>query len=195
MNIHQLSVTYVAEQDRILARVNTTAGEELRLWFTRRLLCQLWPLLDRAVTEQIAGQAGAAHLPTADEYTRRMVTEFERANLLQAADFETPFSPQSAGLPLGAEPLLITDVGIKSLPEGKLRLHLSENLGGGPEKGVAPRSFNMLLNAQLSHGLTHLLRKAIATAQWPMGQADGRGAVAAEGIDERAVASGPKYLN
>ena len=36
MNIHQLSVTYLPEQDRILARVNTTAGEEMRLWLTRR---------------------------------------------------------------------------------------------------------------------------------------------------------------
>jgi len=32
MNIHQLQATYLVEQDRILIRMNTQSGEELRLW-------------------------------------------------------------------------------------------------------------------------------------------------------------------
>ena len=47
MKIHQLSVNYLAEQDRILMRVNTAASEEMRLWLTRRLMLGLWPLLSK----------------------------------------------------------------------------------------------------------------------------------------------------
>jgi hypothetical protein len=56
MNIHQLSVNYLQEQDRILARINTTDGAELRLWLTRRLTMGLMPLLNKIVTEQVAKQ-------------------------------------------------------------------------------------------------------------------------------------------
>ena len=51
MNIHQLSVTFVNEQDRLLVRVNSTDGEELRVWFTRRLMRDLLPLLTRIAGE------------------------------------------------------------------------------------------------------------------------------------------------
>ena len=43
MNIHQLSARYNQEQDRILVRINSTEGTEMRLWFTRRLTLALWP--------------------------------------------------------------------------------------------------------------------------------------------------------
>ena len=35
MQIHQLSVSYQAEQDRLLLRVSSTDGQEMRLWLTR----------------------------------------------------------------------------------------------------------------------------------------------------------------
>ena len=34
MQIHQMSVSYLPEQDRILMRVNTVEGEEMRMWLT-----------------------------------------------------------------------------------------------------------------------------------------------------------------
>ena len=57
MNIHQLSVNYLQEQDRILLRINTSAGEELRLWLTRRLTLNLWPMLTKIVADQVVQQA------------------------------------------------------------------------------------------------------------------------------------------
>ena len=53
MKIHQLSVNYLAEQDRILMRVNTAASEEMRLWLTRRLMLGLWPLLTKLLTKHL----------------------------------------------------------------------------------------------------------------------------------------------
>ena len=59
MQVHQFSVSYVQEQDRILVRINTTAGEELRVWFTRRLMLPLWPNLNKAVADQLQREKGA----------------------------------------------------------------------------------------------------------------------------------------
>ena len=53
MQIHQMSVTYLPEQDRILMRINTTEGEEMRMWLTRRLMVGLWPLLSKLLTEHL----------------------------------------------------------------------------------------------------------------------------------------------
>ena len=53
MQIHQMSVTYLPEQDRILMRINTTEGEEMRMWLTRRLMVGLWPLLTKLLTEHL----------------------------------------------------------------------------------------------------------------------------------------------
>ena len=53
MKIHLMSVTYLAEQDRILMRVNTAAAEEMRLWLTRRLMLGLWPLLSKLLTKHL----------------------------------------------------------------------------------------------------------------------------------------------
>ena len=66
MQVHQFQVSYVAEQDRLLVRMNSTAGDEQGLWLTRRLMLDLFPHLDKAVHElslsdpQTVGHDGAA---------------------------------------------------------------------------------------------------------------------------------------
>ena len=111
MNIHQLSVTYLAEQDRILMRVNTTASEEMRLWLTRRLMLGLWPLLSRLLTEHLLKlEAAGTSLGAADEELKKMLADFRKEEFLQHADFDTPYQDNKQALPLGEEPLLVTDV-------------------------------------------------------------------------------------
>src|SRR3954469_10822335 len=133
MQIHQLSVNYQAEQDRVLLRVNSTGGEELRLWLTRRLMLGLWPLLTKVHTDQLlkAENAGSV-LEKADEELRKMLTEFRKDEFLQKADFDTPYQDKD-NLPLGAEPLLVTDVDASPLPDGRLRLAFNEraSVSGG----------------------------------------------------------------
>ena len=53
MKLHQLSVVYLAEQDRILVRANTSEAAEMRLWLTRRLMLGLWPLLTRMLNKHL----------------------------------------------------------------------------------------------------------------------------------------------
>jgi hypothetical protein len=193
MKIHQLSVTYQAEQDRILVRINTASAEEMRLWLTRRLLLGLWPLLSKLLTRHLLKlEAAGTSLETADEDLKRMLADFRKAEFLRDADFETPYKDQQAVLPLGEEPLLVTDVRASPLPNGRLRLSFNER---SPESGK-PRSFQMEMEPKLMQGLMHLLEKALARSQWrePFGAP-----VAVEDAgaadEDQTVPRKPRYLN
>ncbi|HYF21745.1 MAG TPA: hypothetical protein VEA40_28045 [Ramlibacter sp.] len=164
MQIHQLSVNYQAEQDRILLRVNSTSGEEMRLWLTRRLMVGLWPLLTKMHTEQLLKtEAAGTAIDTADEDLKKMVAEFRKEEFLQKADFDTPYQSKPT-LPLGKEPLLITDVDTSPLPNGRLRIAFNER--AQVQGGEKPRGFQIELDPKLMQGLMHLLEQALARSQW-----------------------------
>jgi hypothetical protein len=193
MKIHQLSVTYLAEQDRILARINTAASEEMRLWLTRRLMLGLWPLLSKLLTQHLLKlEAAGTSLETADEDLKKMLADFRKEEFLKHADFETPYQENQTQLPLGEEPLLVTDVDASPLPDGRLRLSFNERLPHAEK----PRSFQMEMEPKLMQGLMHLLEQALARSQWrePFGVTGG----AAEEnrlADESEAPRKPRYLN
>ena len=172
MNIHQLSITYLPEEDRILARINTTAGEEMRLWLTRRLMQGLWPLLSKLMTGHLLRLEGAgASLEAAGDELKTMLADFRKQEFLQGADFDTPYDDDKATLPLGKEPLLVTDVDAAPLPNGRLRLSFNENSPARVAKpeGQAPaepRRFQMEMEPRLMQGLLHLLEQALAQSRW-----------------------------
>ncbi|WP_048438856.1 hypothetical protein [Caenimonas sp. SL110] len=191
MKIHQLSVTYIAEQDRILARINTDASEEMRLWLTRRLMLGLWPLLSKLLTRHLLKlESAGTSLETADEGLKQMLADFRKEEFLKDADFDTPYKEQQAQLPLGEEPLLVTDVEASPLPNGRLRLGFNERTA----HAQTPRSFQMEMEPKLMQGLMHLLEQALARSQWrePFGNPL---------VDEAAVPEDdpsprkPRYLN
>lgn len=195
MNIHQLSVTYLAEEDRILARVNTTAGEEMRLWLTRRLMVGLWPLLSKVMTGHLLRlEAAGTSLESASDELKTMLADFRKQEFLQHADFETPYKEDEATLPLGAEPLLVTDVDAAPLPNGRLRLSFNETLTGKAAT-APPRRFQMEMEPRLMQGLLHLLEQALAQSKW---REPFEAAATAEDPtqpDGAARASRPRYLN
>jgi hypothetical protein len=192
MKIHQLSVTYLAEQDRILVRVNTSAAEEMRLWLTRRLMLGLWPLLSKLLTKHLLKlEAAGTSLDTADDGLRKMLTDFRKDEFLRQADFETPYQDNPPHLPLGEEPLLITNVDASPLPSGQLRLSFNERPMGEGE----PRSFRMEMDPKLMQGLMHLLEQALASSQW--GESFGAPVAVEDGSpsNEDRASRRPRYLN
>lgn len=192
MKIHQLSVNYLPEQDRILARINTAASEEVRLWLTRRLMLGLWPLLSRLLTQHLLKlEAAGSSLDAADEGLKKMLTDFRKEQFLQEADFETPYDENQAALPLGPEPVLVTDVDASPLPSGHLRLSFNERLPGASEA----RSFHLELDPKLMQGMMHLLEQALARSQWqePFNAPVPLEETAAE--DDQLALRKPRYLN
>jgi hypothetical protein len=193
MKIHQLSVTYLAEQDRILVRINTAAAEEMRLWLTRRLLLGLWPLLSKLLTKHLLKlEAAGTSLDTADEDLKKMLADFRKEEFLRQADFDTPYQENQVALPLGDEPLLVTDVDASPLPNGRLRLSFNEK----PPEADKPRSFQMEMEPKLMQGLMHLLEQALERSQWrepfgvPVAVEDGTSA-----DEDQTVPRTPRYLN
>jgi hypothetical protein len=193
MKIHQLSVTYLAEQDRILVRVNTSEAEEMRLWLTRRLMLGLWPLLSKLLTKHLLKlEAAGTSLDTADEGLKKMLADFRKEEFLKDADFDTPYNENQAQLPLGEEPLLVTDVDASPLPNGRLRLSFNER----SPSAAKPRSFQMEMEPKLMQGLMHLLEQALARSQWretfgaaPQAMEDGTSP------DGEMLQKKPRYLN
>jgi hypothetical protein len=198
MNIHQLSVNYLQEQDRILVRINTTQDAELRLWFTRRLTLGLMPLLTKVVAQHVATQdalksPGISPTATADPATQKLLSEFKQQALLQKSDFVTPFKDQAGLLPLGTEPLLVTEVNMTPLPSGQLRLVFNEKLPDATN-AAKPRNFSLSLEPNLTHGFMHLLNKAIGVSLWQAAPADaGEDTMAASALYD--AGEKPKYWN
>jgi hypothetical protein len=190
MQVHQMSVTYVPEQDRILMRINTREGDEMRIWLTRRLMAGLWPLLTKMVTEHLLKLEGAgSSLAVADDSLRKMLTDFRKEEFLSKADFDTPYQEGSAHLPLGEEPLLVTDVDAVPQASGPLSLSFNERPAGGEQ----PRSFNLEMQPKLMQGLMYLLEQALAHSQWrePFG---GAAQAAEEAAGDDDAPRKPKYL-
>ena len=192
MNIHQLSVDYVEEQDRILMRINTSQGEELRFWLTRRIALKLWPALSQVVADHVLRhgpltQSGALPVAGLDQAARHEVAEFSKAEALQQSDFKTPFKSAAQTLPLGEQPLLLTEIRLSSQEGGQLQLQLAEQLA----HGAPPRSCQMNLSTHLVHGLMHLLEKSLRRSEW-LGAQDAASSSEASASDAPLR---PKYLN
>ena len=190
MNIRQLSVTYLAEQDRILVRINTSADQEMTLWLTRRLMVGLWPLLSNLLTQHLLKLESAGRtLDSADPGLRKMLADFRKEEFLKEADFDTPYRERPAATPAD-QPLLVTDVDASPLPDGRLRLSFNEHLKETEGDG---RSFQLEMQPKLMQGMMHLLEQALARAQWgdPLGPA-----VADDGAPfDEPLLQRPRYLN
>lgn len=166
MNIHQVSVSYVQEQDRLLMRLNCKEGGELRAWLTRRLALGLMPVLNKTAGDQMAKVAGAGlSAASLEDQRQHMVTAFEKEASLRKGDFETPYQAHAHApedVPVGPEPLLLTEVKITLIDSGQLRLQMFEKLPGQDNS----RNFQIMMDAPLSSGLLQLLHQGLQQSRW-----------------------------
>ena len=195
MNIHQVNVAYVIEQDRLLIRINSQGGEEFRIWLTRRLGLQLVPVLDRSSQNQLQTQMPALD-PAAppNEQRQQMMRNFEKEAAAYQGDYQTPFRDQPSALPLGEEPLLVTELKLTPLSDGKLQVALVEKL---PHR---KRDMQLLMDVTLTQGLLRLLHQAISASGWLQGAElkplpAAAEPVAVEDAAEDKTPRKPRYLN
>lgn len=199
MNIHQISVTYVQAQDRCLVRINSHAGDELRLWFTRRLTLGLMPRLKHAAGEQLrlhlalatSTTSATSALPMAQRRTD-LLASFQKEAEIYQGDFKTPFKEQPAALPLGAQPLVITDVKLALQPNGKVDLQLIE------KSDQQVLNLTLAMDPQLVQGLLHLLAEALKKSQWqqvPLLSPEQATATSDEPMAPLQDVDRPRYLN
>lgn len=188
MNIHQLQASYSVEHDRILVRLNTHAGEELRLWLTRRMVRKLFPHMIEASAQLVDPQTPAASHDGADHHA---LNRFRKQEALECSDFQTPFSTDVSALPIGAEPLLATSIHIVAAQDGCLRIGFEEKVPGVD----GSRGFEVNLALPLLHAFLHLLESALKQTDWGISLAEVDAQDESNPLQAFAAALPPKYLN
>ena len=151
MRLHQIRIDYHQEQDRLLLRISTDDGSELRFWLTRRFVKSLWPALMQMA--ETVGEARAQHDPA----IRKAMLEFEHDKAMRQADFATPYKASPTNLPLGAEPLLVTRLRAQPDGSGNATLALHPTQGQG---------MDLAMDAMLLHSFTRLVQGAVAKTDW-----------------------------
>ncbi|HEY1059099.1 MAG TPA: hypothetical protein VGE55_10270 [Limnobacter sp.] len=154
MQIKQLQIAYAPEHDRLLLRINSADHQEVRCWLTRRMVNMLIPSLDDMMATLLSSDRPL------NDVGRKALLDMSREVSLYSADFSTPFQDKETDTPLGAEPLLITQIELRPGGEGpteELVLKLCASSGKG---------FEMRMAEQLQHGFADLLIRTCAQAEW-----------------------------
>jgi len=151
--LHQFNLEYNAEQDRLLFRMSTRDGTEIRLWLTRRFVKRLWSLLTKLLEHDPHVSAQT------DPVAKKSVVAFQRDSAITQSDFLKNFEEKSTpALPLGEEPVLVTKC--KATPTAT-----GFTLAFSPDEG---QQVSVSLNVQYLHSLTHLMFEAFKKTDWDL---------------------------
>jgi hypothetical protein len=146
--LHQINISYVPVEDRLMMRINTKQGIEYRLWLTRRFTGILTGLL----TREIDKQGGIPVLASADQ-TR---------TLFRQGAMEKPYEDDKVvDMPLGQAGILAYKINYKTNPDASLVLEIL------PEQG---KGVNMNLNKSLLFMFYNLLTQACAQTDWRLAE-------------------------
>src|SRR6185295_3173173 len=151
MQLEQITIEFLAEQDRLLMRLAADDRSEVLLWLTRRCVKLLWPQLVK-----LAESAPTIALQPAPE-ARQALLDMERERALQNADFSKPYDEAGRARPLGSEPLLVARMNTGRNEQGR---HV---LGLLPAKG---QGINLAMDDTLLHGVCKLLQDAVDKTDW-----------------------------
>ena len=186
MQIHQLQASYQADQDRILLRLNTHSGEEMRIWLTRRMLKGMLGHVQR-----LADHLQRQRTTTASDEEAASVATFDN-------DFDTPFDYNAdTALPLGETPLLTTALQVTPEGDNSLKVRFDEIMDGSTEPR---RSMEIKLGPELLVGFVQVLDAVLKVADWgfalesPLPPAPVQESKASP-LDDFANVARPKYLN
>lgn len=162
MAVHQLHLSYSAQQDRMLLKVSLD-DTELDAWLTRRIVRILWGLLQDS---ELAPVMTPEMMPvTAEE----LVEHFGRAAI------GLPMMPGQGTMLSGAYHdarttdagpfALITDCKLVNMDHTESMLELHSQDG---------EVYSLAMTAELSHALTTMLQLASQEASWDLGLATDR---------------------
>ena len=156
-HIKQLNVTFMAAEDRILLRLNTTDKQEFRIWLTRRIVRQFAHGLG-GMERRLLGleNPDSGYVATG----ARAIQEFQREARTANIDFGERFEDKAGALPFGADPVLATGYEVQLQGENaSVALVLGNK-----------RTLNFVLDVRGIHGTLAMLQKAVAHSDWELGQ-------------------------
>jgi len=148
--LSQINISYELEQDRLLLRASTSAGQEYRLWLTRRYAGLLADILQ----QQIDKSGGVHKLASARQTTDQ----------LRQGAFDQQYEGGCNEFPLGAAGILGYGIKVGELIEGGLALQLL------PKDGMG---LTLNLDSSLLYLVSNLLEQAVLQADWNLPLAAG----------------------
>lgn len=174
MSIHQVSMQFQPEEDRIVLRLNTVRNEAFRFYLTRRYIRVLWPVLTRLLASDFnRREPDKGHVA-------RDVLDFERREAMSRANFGQAYEETEMRFPLGDEIRLLIGARVKEGPQGGNVLCLITQGGKALEFGV---------NSRFLHTFGELLKSTVQKAEWNLDGLFGAGAAKVAGP------SGPRVLH
>lgn len=157
--LHQLTMSYVPEQDRILFRLSTKDKKEYRLFLTRRFIQVLWGALKQSFEKD---QELAKYV---DKGVQDAVLGMKHQEALQSTDFDTPAVSDAVDTTSNSGPLLVVG--------GKI--HPGEKITGVSFKTIDGSDIRFNLNEQLMHAFCHLIVTTSLKADWKLNLSLGEG--------------------
>lgn len=153
--IHQMQILFVPVEDRLMLRLRTTDGAELRLWLTRRYVKLLWQVL-----QQMLGSTPSASGAEVAPRTREAELSFQHEQALAKMDFATPYQEiPPVQQPLGGAPVLVAKIQVKPGPEKTQLLCMHPEQGHGVE---------IALDSIWLHSFCKILIGAVKRSGWDL---------------------------
>lgn len=154
--LHQITMSYLRTEDRLLLRVSTTRHDEHQILLTRRFVKLLWPALIKSIEKQSLPSETAA-APTTTPQVKRAVIAMQHNDVLQKTDMTKSYDEQKVNKPSTMKPMLVTGGQCSPLPTGGVQLTLKteENLEIG-----------LTLRETLLHGFCHQITSLTTKADW-----------------------------
>lgn len=75
MNIHQMQMSYLTQEDRLILSINSQDKEEFRLFLTRRIIISFWDILNRTITHSLSTHTTPDDLLTIPESQQQQMEQ------------------------------------------------------------------------------------------------------------------------
>jgi len=154
MGIKQFNGEWVALEDRVHFRFNTSEGEEYRFWLTRRIVQALIAGTQHTAVKTLE----KTHSPQ----VAQAMQAFQQQAVAQQANFQDHYQ-DAAEKPLGEEPLLVVGLVINQNDE---HIAVEFQLSNG-------QNLQIQMAQHVVQVMVTLLNKLQETAQWGVGLHEG----------------------
>jgi hypothetical protein len=163
MNLEQFNLTFSPQEDRILFRIGFSATapdtqkQEIKIFFTRRLVKMMWPILIETLLTQKRMDRPEATFASQD------LVQLEHQSSIEAiaenGQFSQAYDADNRKSLFGEDALLLDSLKFHLNPKQDLGMQLITLTG---------MSIDLKLPIDLMHGFCKLLQECVKIAQWDL---------------------------
>lgn len=163
MLLEQLNLSYLADEDRILCKVGLSAEtangpkNEIQLYFTRRLLRMMWPVMMEAMTSHL--RINRPEAAFASEELMNMDHDEAVQKIAEDGNFDQEYDSSNRHVLNGERPYLPITVKFHLQKDEPFWLQFFPSQGG---------TVDLKLNTELLHGFCKLMIDTEKLAGWEL---------------------------